>query len=134
MGSSNIDKFELQVLRAMAALYAEHPKSLNLGCAQILVPYPNMNDPDYNVRMEEAAGTVRWLHRNGIVAGDLDDGGDIAVIGVAQLSLVAYAKLRAEEGSAGKSLGQIAIETLKKGKKDDMAAISAHIVERMCER
>jgi hypothetical protein len=134
MTLSNIATFELQLLRAVAALYAQHPKPVNMGSLRILAPHIEAGDPDYNIRVEEAAGTLRWLHRNGIVIGDLHAGEDIASIGDAQLSLAAYVKLRATEGGGGKTLGRIAIETLASGTEQEIAAIAALVVQRLCGR
>ncbi len=134
MTQDNIATFELQALRVMATLYTEHPRVSHVVCQSLLVGHHDMNDPDYRLRFKEAAGTIRWLHRNGVVIGDLHAGEDLAAIGDAQLSLTAYAKLRAAEGETGKSLGRIIIETLAKGRGPETAALAARVMALLCDR
>ncbi len=132
MERDNIREFELMALRGVAALYAAHPRALDLGSNLLLAPRPHEGDADYNLRLEEAAGTARWLHRSGIVTGEIEDLGHVAAIAMAQLSAPAYLKLRAPQED-GRSLGRTAIETLASANESDAATLAAKVVAVLCK-
>jgi hypothetical protein len=78
-------------------------------------PSPKESDPDFEVKAQEANGTLLWLHRNDIVDGDLQDfgNGKMYAINKALLTAKGYRIANTvDPNENGKTVGQIAVETL----------------------
>ena len=131
MDADNDAEFEKQVLRAISALYAAHPRTIILGSEITLVPPPTKGDPDYEDRMAFSSGTIYWLHRNGIVTGNLTETTYRAILG-AQLSTRAYLILRSRDAAVPDStLGQAAERCAADPGSRDESAVAELIVRKL---
>jgi hypothetical protein len=108
--ADNILEFNIQVMRAIAALYKQHPAVTILGAEQLADTQISQTDPDFEKKMETASGTLRWLFRNRIITGTFDESARFPAIFDAQLSGSAYQLLSANEPNAqNQTLGECAV-------------------------
>jgi hypothetical protein len=117
MRSDNIEHFNIQALRAMAALYRNFPATMDLDDSVFLKPAAT-NDDRVVVEMptESGYGTILWLSRNGFVEGQLVESHPIgtdrpsASMNGAQLTSRALRiLLREEDFTRGMPLGEYVV-------------------------
>jgi hypothetical protein len=124
-------EFEKQVLRVMAALYKNHPRTVDLGWDITLVPPLDNNDPHFKERAASSEGTILWLSRNNLVKGNLIEGARAAILG-AQLSLRAYSILRKQDNAIeDPTLGQAAVRAAAEPGSTEESAVAELIVRRL---
>jgi hypothetical protein len=125
------EEFEKQVLRAVAALYKSHPRTVNLGREIILVPPPHKNDPDFEERIASCDGTILWLHRNELVVGNLRESAHPTIIN-AQLSWHAYSILRKSDPAIpDPTLGHAAVRVTAEPGSMEEYVVAELIVRRL---
>jgi len=115
MSTDNITAFNLLLTRAIAKLYENHPMAIVLGTADLWDPPLKATDPEFEKKKRVANGTLMWLHRNGIVDGDLQDfgNGDMLAISNALLTARGYQIANNPENNYNaKALGQVAVEAM----------------------
>jgi hypothetical protein len=123
-------EFNIQVMRAIAALCEQHPTTIILGSEQILATPIDRTDPAFEERMEFVCGTIRWLFRNGFITGTFDESVRFAPVFNAQLSASAYQLLSANEPNAqNQTLGELAISASSQpGTKEE--SVAAELIVR----
>jgi hypothetical protein len=130
MVSENIENFNIQALRAMAALYRTFPGTMDLDDNVFLKPTAQ-NDDGVVVEMptQSGYGTLLWLSRNDFVEGQLVESHPIGtdrpsvVITGAQLSSRALRiLLREEEFTRGVPLGEYVVAAAFSGTESVAAA------------
>jgi hypothetical protein len=128
MTADNILEFNIQVMRAMAALYKQHPAVTVLDAEKILASPISPTDPAFYKQTETITGTLQWLFRNGFVTGTFDD--QSPAILDAQLSKSACRILSANEPNAqNQTLGELAVSaSLQPGTREE--SIVAELVVR----
>jgi len=129
------DDFKIQITRAFAQLYEAHPRTLLMGSDNLWDPPITTADPDYTQKAAISGGTLTWLHRNGIVDGNLTAymNGGVMVAG-AQLTARGYRLAQKQEQNAGGiSLGQLAADTVASPSSPDATANFELIARRITE-
>jgi hypothetical protein len=133
MTADNILEFNIQVMRAVAALYKQHPAITVLGSEQILASPISQTDPIFEERMEFVCGTIRWLFRNSFVTGTFDESVRFPGVFDAQLSASAYRILSANEPNAQnhQTLGELAISAASQPGTREESVTSELVVRRL---
>jgi hypothetical protein len=128
--ADNILEFNIQVMRAIAALYKQHPTVTILGAEQLAATQISPTDQDFEKKMETVSGTLRWLFRNRIITGTFDEGTRFPAIFDAQLSASACHILSTNEPNAqNQTLGELAISAASQpGTKEE--SVAAELIAR----
>jgi hypothetical protein len=112
----NVDNsaiFNIQALRTMAFLYRVHATPVDLDGLMLLEPDTKKDDPKFIDLIEAAAGTIRWLLRNGLISGEQSESEILYRLMKAQLTSRAWKILSAPDKDAGGNpLGQYAVASL----------------------
>lgn len=131
--SDNIKTFNQLLTRAIGILYNCHPRPTTLGTIDLWNPSPKESDPDYEVKTQEANGTLLWLHRNNIVDGELQDFGNGKMFAINNALLTAEGYRIAntvDPNENGKTVGQIAAATLARSPPESVAALASLVARR----
>jgi hypothetical protein len=132
MTADNILEFNIQVMRAIAALYKQHPAVTILGAEQIAATQIHQTDPDFEKKMDTVSGTLRWLFRNRIVTGTFDESTRFPAIFDAQLSGYAYLLLSANEPNAqNQTLGEVVISASTQPGTQEESRVAELLVRRL---
>lgn len=131
MGEANIGKFGYQVMRAAALLFRAHPRPIDILTTDLVLD----SDGDLDTRGEQfAAGTLRWIVENGIVAGKPVLGAKPASVNGAQLTARALGILmRSEPNLGGQKLGDAAERLLSEHNDRDAEAVATLLMERLTD-
>jgi hypothetical protein len=130
--SDNIKSFNQLLTRAIGILYNRHPRPTALSTVDLWNPPLKEGDADYDRKREEANGTLLFLHRNNFVDGDLQDFGNGKMWAINNALLTTGALRIAntvDPNENGKTVGQIASQTLT-GSSPEMVAACSDLVAR----
>jgi hypothetical protein len=112
MALSNIEQFQIDVLRAIAALYKSHPQTIDLDNSILSGNPPGTRPmPDHPT----AHGSLKWMIDNGIVRGNFQEsrpmnGPGFGIVIGAQLTASALRTLQKPElEAAGTVLGEFIV-------------------------
>ncbi len=113
--SNNIGAFNRLLTRAIGVLYNRHPQPTTLSAMELWDPPLKKDDPNFEHNMQEASGTLLWLHRNNVIDGELQEMGSSKSVAISRALLTAQGYRIAnavDPNENGKTVGQIAVESL----------------------